>query len=82
MIQPKLIDQTILELIAEGFAVKDIAVKVFLSPKSVEHRIDKMREKEGAKNVAHLVAKFYESKLSKLPPGEYTVLIRDGETKK
>lgn len=52
------IDQTnqqILEHLSNGLTAKEIAVKVFLSCRTVELRIQKMRKKTASKNSVQLI---------------------------
>lgn len=49
-------EQDILDLLAQGYSSKEIATKIGLSPRTVEHRIEAIKTKLGARNVAHAVA--------------------------
>ncbi|MCD2175628.1 LuxR C-terminal-related transcriptional regulator [Rhizobium sp. C4] len=50
------LDQSIFLHLTAGHPAKEIATILHLSPRTVEHRIDRMRRHMGAKNTAHLVA--------------------------
>lgn len=52
-----LTDDGIVQLLIEGHTAKEIADMLNLSPRTIEHRIDKMKSRFGAKNLVHLVAK-------------------------
>jgi DNA-binding CsgD family transcriptional regulator len=52
-----LTDEGIIQLLIEGNTSKEIAAMMNLSPRTVEHRIDKMKTRFGARNLVHLVAK-------------------------
>lgn len=49
-------EQDVLDLLAQGFSSKEIATKLSLSPRTVEHRVEALKIKLGARNVAHAVA--------------------------
>lgn len=55
--QTDLIDEGIIQLLIEGHTAKEIAEMLNLSPRTIEHRIDKMKTRFGAKNLVHLVAR-------------------------
>lgn len=46
----------ILQLLAEGALTREIADAMSMSPRTVEHRIDRLKSAFGARNIAHLVA--------------------------
>ena len=46
----------IIELLAKGKTVKEIAADLDLSPRTVQERIDHMRKDHNCRNVTHLVA--------------------------
>jgi DNA-binding CsgD family transcriptional regulator len=50
-------DDNIVQLLIEGHTAQEIAVLIGLSPRTVEHRIDKLKERFEAKNLVHLVAR-------------------------
>lgn len=52
-----LTDEGIIQLLIEGNTSKEIAEMMNLSPRTIEHRIDKMKTRFGARNLVHLVAK-------------------------
>lgn len=52
-----LTDEGIIQLLIEGQTAKEIAEILSLSSRTIEHRIDKMKNRFGAKNLVHLVAK-------------------------
>ncbi len=49
-------DLGILQLLTEGASTKEIAEAMHLSPRTVEHRIERLKSAFGARNIAHLVA--------------------------
>lgn len=52
-----LVDDGIIQLLIEGQTAKEIAQMLDLSPRTIEHRIEKMKARFGARNLVHLVAK-------------------------
>ncbi|MDF1608986.1 helix-turn-helix transcriptional regulator [Hoeflea sp. YIM 152468] len=52
-----LTDESIIQLLIEGQTAKEIADMLDLSPRTIEHRIDRMKTRFGARNLVHLVAK-------------------------
>lgn len=50
-------DDNIIQLLIEGQTTKEIAEDLHLSPRTIEHRIDKLKGRFEAKNLVHLVAK-------------------------
>lgn len=50
------IDDTIVQLLVEGMTAKEIAQSTGASPRTVEHRIDRLKTRYGARNLPHLVA--------------------------
>ncbi|CDZ30987.1 Response regulator containing a CheY-like receiver domain and an HTH DNA-binding domain [Neorhizobium galegae bv. officinalis] len=57
------IDLSILQLLTEGAAQKEIALRLDLSPRTIEHRIERLKGRVGAKNLQHLVALWISSRL-------------------
>ncbi|MGI0523997.1 response regulator transcription factor [Rhizobium giardinii] len=49
-------DLSILQLLREGFSVKEIGIRIELSHRTVEHRIERLKSKMGARSLPHLVA--------------------------
>lgn len=49
-------DLRVLQLLHEGGSAKEIGESTGLSPRTVEHRIDRQKKKFEARNIAHLVA--------------------------
>ncbi|WP_234841329.1 response regulator transcription factor [Sinorhizobium meliloti] len=49
-------DEAIVQLLIEGASAKEIAVTLGLSHRTVEHRLERMKQRYGARNVVHLVA--------------------------
>ncbi|WP_313194096.1 helix-turn-helix transcriptional regulator [Shinella zoogloeoides] len=49
-------DLGILQLLAEGTSTREIADAMSLSPRTIEHRIERLKSAFGAKNISHLVA--------------------------
>lgn len=46
---------TILQLLREGLTAKDIGLRIGVSPRTVEHKLEKLKAGFGARSVAHLV---------------------------
>jgi DNA-binding CsgD family transcriptional regulator len=59
-----LTDEGIVQLLIEGHTAKEIAKMLELSPRSIEHRIEKLKIRFEARNLVHLVAKLVSTKLS------------------
>lgn len=57
------IDLSILQLLTEGAAQKEIGLRLELSPRTIEHRIERLKVRMGAKNLQHLLALWISSKL-------------------
>lgn len=57
------IDLSILQLLTEGATQKEIGLRLSLSPRTIEHRIDRLKGRVGAKNLQHLVALWIASRL-------------------
>lgn len=55
---PDIADEAIIQLLSEGETAKEIALALDMSPRTVEHRLEKMKQKFGAKNIVHLVSMF------------------------
>lgn len=56
---PPVLDDTglaILQLIREGFAAKEIGVRIGLSSRTIEHKLEKLKADFGARSLAHLVS--------------------------
>ena len=52
-----LVDDSIIQLLIEGQTAKEIAGLLDLSPRTIEHRIDRLKTRLEARNLVHLVAK-------------------------
>jgi DNA-binding CsgD family transcriptional regulator len=63
-------DEGIIQLLIEGQTAKEIAVFLNLSPRTIEHRIDKMKLRLEAKNLVHLVAKLVATQLDRKTSAE------------
>ncbi len=50
------IDLNILQLLTEGFSQKEIGLWLQLSHRTIEHRIERLKNRAGARNLQHLVA--------------------------
>jgi len=57
------IDLSILQLLTEGAAQKEIGLMLNLSPRTIEHRIERLKARMGAKNLQHMVALWIASKM-------------------
>jgi len=60
--------------LASGYGAKEIARALNLSPRTVEHRIEALKRRLGARNVTHLVAIILVSD----PAQNFASLIKDG----
>jgi DNA-binding CsgD family transcriptional regulator len=50
-------EREVLLLIARGFSAKEVAQQTNLSPRTVEHHVENIRNKLRARNRAHIVSK-------------------------
>ena len=50
-------EREVLVLIARGLSAKEVAQKTNLSPRTVEHHVENIRNKLRARNRAHIVSK-------------------------
>lgn len=57
------IDLSILQLLTEGAAQKEIGLRLELSPRTIEHRIERLKAMVGARNLQHLVALWISNRL-------------------
>ncbi|MBB4230735.1 LuxR C-terminal-related transcriptional regulator [Rhizobium mongolense] len=64
-------DEGIIQLLIEGQTAKEIAEFLNLSPRTIEHRIDKMKLRPDAKNLVHLVAKLVATQLDRRQSGKH-----------
>ena len=65
-------EREVLILIAKGLSAKEVAQKTKLSPRTVEHHVENIRNKLRARNRAHIVSKalaFGEITLNDEPSG-------------
>lgn len=58
-------DEAIIQLLIERATAKEIAVTLSLSHRTIEHRLERMKEKFGAKNNVHLAAMIISSHLDR-----------------
>ncbi|MBO9197044.1 MULTISPECIES: response regulator transcription factor [unclassified Rhizobium] len=49
-------DEAVVQLLTEGATAKQIATELGISHRTVEHRLERMKERYGAKNTVHLTA--------------------------
>jgi len=49
-------DEAVIQLLTEGATAKEIAADLGISHRTVEHRLERMKERYGAKNTVHLTA--------------------------
>jgi DNA-binding CsgD family transcriptional regulator len=49
-------DEAVIQLLTEGATAKEIAADLGISHRTVEHRLERMKERYGAKNTVHLAA--------------------------
>lgn len=55
---PEITNIQIVQFLADGLVVKEISEETDTNVRTIESRINKMRETTGAKTAAHLVAKY------------------------
>ncbi|WP_168801272.1 helix-turn-helix domain-containing protein [Rhizobium rhizophilum] len=58
-------DENIIQLLIEGQTTREIAEVLHLSPRTIEHRIDKLKARFEAKNLVHLVAKLVATQIGR-----------------
>lgn len=54
MPEPDATELAILQLLREGYTAREIGVRIGLSPRTVEHKLEKLKTAFGARSVAHL----------------------------
>ncbi|MDE1991161.1 MAG: helix-turn-helix transcriptional regulator [Rhizobiaceae bacterium] len=62
-------DDNIIQLLIEGQTAKEIAALINLSPRTIEHRIDKLKERFEARSLVHLVAKLVAVQVGRMDHG-------------
>lgn len=60
-------DRNLLQALMEGYTVKEIALQVGLSHRTVEHRFERLKARIGARSLSHLVALLIATELATLP---------------
>jgi len=63
------IDHSVLQLLYQGFSAKEIGQQVEISHRTVEHRIERMKARIGARTISQLVALSIASGLTGKTPG-------------
>lgn len=58
------IDENIIQLLIEGHTTKEIADWLNLSPRTIEHRLSRLKDRFEAENLVHLVAKIVAAQVS------------------
>jgi DNA-binding CsgD family transcriptional regulator len=58
-------DDNVIQLLIEGHTAKEIAQMLNLSPRTIEHRIDKLKDRFDARNLVHLVAKLVATQVAR-----------------
>ncbi|NLS02940.1 LuxR family transcriptional regulator [Rhizobium sp. P32RR-XVIII] len=61
-------DEAIVQLLIEGASAKEIAATLGSSHRTVEHRLEKMKVRYGARNTVHLVAMLIATHIDTLSP--------------
>lgn len=59
-------DEAIVQLLIEGTTAKEIAVMLGVSARTVEHRIERLKTRFGARNTVHLVAMLVTTQAEKM----------------
>lgn len=70
-------DDNIIQLLIEGQATKEIAELLHLSPRTIEHRIDRLKNRFEARNLVHLVAKLVATQVSRRANDERAEALPD-----
>jgi DNA-binding NarL/FixJ family response regulator len=58
-------DDNAIQLLIEGHTAKEIAQVLNLSPQTIEHRIDKLKDRFDARNLVHSVANLVETQVAR-----------------
>ncbi len=58
-------DDNAIQLLIEGHTAKEIAQVLNLPPRTIEHRIDKLKDRFDARNLVHLVAKLVATQVAR-----------------
>ncbi|MBP2235277.1 DNA-binding CsgD family transcriptional regulator [Sinorhizobium kostiense] len=61
-------DEAIIQLMIEGATAKEVATTLGVSHRTVEHRIEKMKNRYGARNAVHLVSMLIATHLDRSSP--------------
>lgn len=59
-------DEAIVQLLIEGATAKEIATSLGASHRTIEHRLEKMKQRFGARNVVHLIAMLISTHVGRL----------------
>lgn len=59
-------DEHIIQLLMEGQTVKETAGVLGMSPRTVEHRVEKLKQQYDARNITHLVAKLLSAHMDRM----------------
>ncbi len=63
-----LTDESIVQLLVEGATAKEIAAEINVSPRTVEHRLERMKDRMGARNLVQLTAMLMAQRLGHVTP--------------
>lgn len=63
-----LTDESIVQLLLEGATAKEIAGEINVSPRTVEHRLERLKERLGARNLVQLTAMLTAHRLGHATP--------------
>jgi DNA-binding CsgD family transcriptional regulator len=63
-----LTDESIVQLLVEGATAKEIAAQINVSPRTVEHRLERMKDRMGARNLVQLTAMLMAHRLGHFAP--------------
>lgn len=63
-----LMDEAIVQLLIEGATAKEIAAEINVSPRTVEHRLERMKERVGARNLVQLATMLMAHRLGQATP--------------
>ncbi|MBB3411919.1 DNA-binding CsgD family transcriptional regulator [Rhizobium sp. BK316] len=72
------LDRTLLQMLGEGCQLKEIAIRVGLSHRTVEHRFEKLKSRTGARTLPHLVMLSIGRELSGLAMSLSSTMADDG----
>ncbi|GEC30921.1 hypothetical protein N181_04930 [Sinorhizobium fredii USDA 205] len=72
-------DEAIIQLLVEGATAKETAATLGISHRTVEHRLERMKQRYGARNVVHLVSMLIATHLDRPSPGNGSAMAETAD---